>query len=268
METDNVDRVLQFLQQINFNKVLFLALGIMLLILIDKGIKSLSHKLYNKLPNKRLLVLQLETVLSFIIYVGGSVYLFFAIINPTREIMIAVGGTLAVAGGFALKDIAGSIVAGLILLFDRPFQVGDRVKFQDIYGEIKSIGLRAVRLVTLDDSLITIPNSKFITEYVSSGNAGSLDMMIETHFHVHPNEDLEQIRRDVYEVVCTSRFAFLDKPIVIVLEEDSFARQLAIKITVKAYVLDVRYEEDFTTDIVLRVGKVFNEKGVNRLERT
>lgn len=265
METSNLGSVLDFVQQINLSKIMLFILSIFCLVFIVKGIKFLSYRLYEKLPNKRLLILQIETVLSFTTYVGGAVYLFFSIISPTREIMLAVGGSLAVALGFALKDVAGSIVAGLILLFDRPFQVGDRVQFQDIYGEIKSIGLRAVRLITLDDSVVTIPNSKFITDYVSSGNAGSLDMMIETSFHVHPKEDLEPLKKDIYEVVCTSRFAFLDKPIIISAQEELFARQLVIKISVKAYVLDVRYEEDFRTDIVMRVGKLFNKKGIDRL---
>lgn len=264
METDNVDNILKFLQQIKTSKILAFVLGVVLLIIIDKIIKKITHNFYNKLPNKRLFLLQVESVFSFTIYVGGGVYIFFSIMAPTREIMIALGGTLAVAGGFALKDLAGSIIAGLILLFDRPFQVGDRVKFQDTYGEIKSIGLRAVRLVTLDDSLVTIPNSKFIAEWVSSGNSGSLDMMIEIYFYVQPKENLEIIKKDVYEVVCTSQFAYLEKPVHIVLEESSIARKLAIKITVKAYVIDVKYEEDFKTDIVTRVSRVFHEKGISR----
>lgn len=43
--------------------------------------------------------------------------------------MLAAGGSIAVAVGLSLKDLAASVVAGLILLFDRPFQVGDRVTF-------------------------------------------------------------------------------------------------------------------------------------------
>ena len=51
------------------------------------------------------------------------------------EVLIAVGGTVAVAIGFALKDFVASIVAGLVILVDRPFQVGDRVSFDGYYGE-------------------------------------------------------------------------------------------------------------------------------------
>jgi len=63
------------------------------------------------------------------------------------------------------------LVAGLLLLFDRPFRVGDRVSFNDVYGEIVSIGLRTVRLQTLDDNLVTpnvlqvsVPDSFLVSE--------------------------------------------------------------------------------------------------------
>ena len=113
--------------------------------------------------------------------------------------------------GIALKDVTASLIAGLILLFDRPFQVGDRVEFNGIYGDIVSIGLRSVRLNTLDDNLVTIPNARFITDVVASGNAGALDMMVVCSFYVALDADLQKVKSLIHEVVVTSRFAYLKK---------------------------------------------------------
>lgn len=264
METEGLKSVVDVLQTINLGSIFLLLFGVLSLIFSVRFLEALSHRLQSTFPNKRLLILQIETILSFMIYIGGSIGLFFVVLKPTNEMMFAAAGSAAVAFGFAIKDVVGSFVAGLILLFDRPFQVGDRVSFQGVYGEISSIGLRAVRLVTLDDNLVTIPNSKFITEYVSSGNAGALDMMVETSFHVALDEDIEKIRKNIYEVVCTSRFAYLSKPVIITVEEADIAARLALKIRVKAYVLDVKYEKSFQTDIVTRVSKIFRESGVQR----
>ena len=66
-------------------------------------------------------------------------------------------GTLAVSIGFALKDLAASFIAGLTVMIDSPFQVGDRVTFEGNYGDIITIGLRSVRMRTLTDDIITIP---------------------------------------------------------------------------------------------------------------
>ena len=122
--------------------------------------------------------------------------------------MLAAGGSIAVALGLSLKDLVASVVAGLILLFDRPFQVGDRVTFDGNYGEIQSIGLRAVRMVTLDDNLVTIPNNRFITDVVSSGNAGALDMMIVTKFYLEIDADISAARTKLHDIIATSNYVY------------------------------------------------------------
>ena len=83
---------------------------------------------------------------------------------------LAADGLSVVAVGFATRDLLASLVAGILIIFDRPFQIGDRVKFGGEYGDILKIGLRSVKLRTLDDSTVTIPNNLFLSEVVSSSN--------------------------------------------------------------------------------------------------
>jgi small-conductance mechanosensitive channel len=191
-----------------FDKIFLFIILTVVIVVIVKLVTHWSSQMQNKFSSKRLTILQLTTVFSFVTYLFGIVSVFYMVFQPSRELLVAVGGSAAVAFGFALKDLVGSMIAGFILLFDRPFQVGDRVSFGDVYGEIKNIGLRSVRLNTLDDNLVTIPNSKFLTDVVSSGNSGALDMMVVTCFHVSIYQDLDYVRKLLHEVVITSRFAF------------------------------------------------------------
>ena len=164
--------------------------------------------------------------------------------------------------GFALKDLAASVLAGVTILFDRPFQVGDRVTFGRHYGEISAIGLRSVRLVTLDDSLVTIPNNKFLTEVVVSGNAGALDMQIVVDFFIASDADVERARRIVTEAVRTSRFVYLEKPVVVLVNEVIHESYVATRLRAKAYVLDVKEEKAYETDVSLRVKQAFAAAGI------
>ncbi|MCG8392198.1 MAG: mechanosensitive ion channel family protein [Pseudomonadales bacterium] len=248
----------------NVYAILLLFIGGFLLWALNWGVSKASQKVTEKMPTRRFLILQITTLISFVLYTVGSAALIIGVLQPPREFMLAAGGSVAVALGFALKDIAASLVAGLLLLFDRPFRVGDRVSFDDVYGEIVSIGLRTVRLQTLDDNLVTIPNSRFITDVVASGNAGELDMMIVTDFHVALDADLEQARHIIEEVIFTSRYAYLKKPVTFAIEEVEVGYKLAIRLRAKAYVLDVHYEKAFQSDIVMRVSKRFAEMGVAR----
>src|SRR5690606_10641164 len=178
---------------------------------------------------RRFLILQVSTLIGFMLYIVGSIALVVGVLQPPKEFMLAAGGSIAVALGFALKDVAASLVAGLLLLFDRPFRVGDRVSFNDVYGEIVSIGLRTVRLQTLDDNLVTIPNSRFITDIVASGNAGALDMMVVTDFHVDFSVDLEKVQEIIREAIVISRHAYLKKPVSFAIQEVEVARTLGIR---------------------------------------
>ncbi len=263
METSNDISVLIF----NFLNIDKIFLFVFLVFCIVAGVRLLnlwSAKLQEKFSGKRLLILQLTTVLSFVSYLIGVLGVFYFVFQPSRELLVGIGGSAAVAFGFALKDLVGSVIAGFILLFDRPFQVGDRVQFEDNYGEIVNIGLRSVRLNTLDDNLITIPNSKFLTDVVSSGNSGALQMMVVTTFYVSIFENLDHVHKLLHEVVITSRFVYLKKKVSLVFEESAISNTFVVKVSVKAYVLDVKYEKSFLTDITTRGNRVLRDNNIQR----
>lgn len=264
MNDSEMDIALRVLEIFDFTKILLLLVGITLLGLVAKLVAVMGKKLHKRLPSRRLLIAQLVTITSFSIYILGCFYLFYGIVQPPKALLIAISGTLAVALGLSLKDLVASVVAGLILLFDRPFQVGDRVTFDGHYGEIQTIGLRAVRLLTLDDSVVTIPNSRFITDVVSSGNSGELFMMIEINFHLGIEADLNRARQLLYEITVTSPYIFLKKPVVILFSEVESSRQLAMQLKVKCYVIDVRFEKALQTDIFVRGSEALRIHKISR----
>jgi len=211
MNNQDLSNAASIMDVFSVTKVGLLFLSFIGLAFAVKFITYIGGSLNKKIPSRRLLIAQTVTSISFMIYILGGGYIFYGIVRPPQGLLLAVSGTLAVALGLSLKDLIASVVAGIILLFDRPFQVGDRVTFAGVYGEISTIGLRAVRLITLDDSVVTIPNSKFITDVVSSGNFGALDMMIEVNFHLSLNSDLRVAREILYETAATSSYVFLKK---------------------------------------------------------
>ena len=264
MNETNVEGLNEVLEIFSLTKIALLILGIAILGILARGVNSLGENLERRLPSQRLLIAQIVTITSFFIYILGGVYLLYGVINPPKSLLLATSGTLAVAIGLSMKDLVASVVAGVILIFDRPFQVGDRVTFEGIYGEITTIGLRAVRLVTLDDSIVTIPNSKFVTDAVASGNFGALDMMIEVNFHVDLASNIKLAKEILYETAVTSPYVFLKKPVALVLTELNFANRPAMQIRVKSYVLDVRFEKTFQSDLLIRGNEALVKAGVTR----
>ena len=244
--------------------LLLLLLGFALMWAVNWFVRQSCDSLMRQFPAKRFLILQLATLISFTLYIGGTVVLIVGVLEPPKELLIAFAGSAAVALGFALKDVAASLVSGVLLLFDRPFQVGDRVTFGDIYGEIVAITLRSVRLQTLDDNTVTIPNLRFITEAVASGNMGAMDMMVVTDFHLALDADIEQAKKILREVIVTSRFVYLKKPVNFALMEACLAEQIVLRLRSTAYVLDVRYEKALQSDVTQRAATLFTEAGIKR----
>jgi len=226
--------------------------------------KSLDA-LGERINERRLLLKQVSAVTRFVVLIIATVMVASSLFSFSSEALLAVSGSIAVALGFAFKDLLASLMAGLILLFDRPFQVGDRISFGDIYGEVVEIGLRAVRVQTLDDNLVSIPNHRFLNDTVSSANSGSLHQMCVFPFWIGCNEDIAMAKRIVYEATASSRYVFVDQPITVSVREGPVpngAERFAVELKVKAYVFDGRYETAFGTDVTERVKSAFARRSI------
>ncbi len=251
--------ILQFVRLSGLPAALFVIIAIGI---ASRAIHSFTDQLGQRFTERRLLLQQAGTMIRFLVYFAGIGVAVALAFNLTREMWLAVGGTVAVALGFAFKDLAASVVAGLTILFDRPFQVGDRVTFEGHYGEITQIGLRSVRLVSLDDNLITIPNNRFLVEAVSSGNAGALDMLIQMDFHIGIDQDLSRAKEIVRDAITSSRYTYLGKPWSVLVNEVIEDGYFALRLRAKAYVLDVHYEKDFETDVTERIHGAFRDHAI------
>jgi len=81
-------------------------------------------------------------------------------------------GALGVGIGFGLQDIINNFVSGLVILFERPIQVGHRVEVGDTTGNVERIGARSTTILTNNNIAVIIPNSEFISERVVNWSLG------------------------------------------------------------------------------------------------
>lgn len=254
----------ELLQAVSPERLFALAVVIAVTVFVSRIVGRVLDRGADRWSRHRLAFKKVNAIAKFVIVILGTVVAFTSVIRLSQEALVALGGVFAVAVGFAFKDLASSIIAGIIILLDRPFMVGDRVQAGSYYGEITEIGLRSVRLVTLDDNVVSIPNNKFLTDEVASGNWGALDMMIVISFHVDARADFMLAKKLIREAVITSKYVYLDKPVAIVIEEVLIpAIGIVLKLNAKAYVFDCRYEKAFLTEVTERVHKVFREVGIN-----
>jgi small-conductance mechanosensitive channel len=259
MEGLDVKQIVQFIawDRVPYALVV-LGFGWLLLVLSGRALDDLSERF----TEWRLALLKFKAFTRFLLYALIAVIVASSVLDVQNEALLAVLGTIGLAVGFAFKDLLASLMAGVILLIDEPFQLGDRITFGGYYGEVTSIGLRSVRVQTLDDNSVTIPNSSFLTDVVANANTGNLDCMVVMEFYVSPAEDVDEARRIVEEATATSRYVFLDKPLVSHVRDVFLSERFVTTITVKAYVFDARYEKSFGTDVTVRVKRAFRQAGI------
>ena len=181
---------------------------------------------------------------TFIIYI-----IIADIFEPPIEMLIAFTASAGIAIGFASQDILKNIFGGIMILFDRPFQVGDKIEVGSYYGEVVRIGLRTVRIVSPDDSLVSIPNSEIVNQSVSNANAGESNCQVVAEFFLPPDIDLIKAKKIAYLAAAVSRYIYLNKPIAIVIKNEIHQGRSLLKMRLKAYVLDIRYEFPFMSEM-------------------
>lgn len=208
---------------------------------------------------RRLLLQKVNTFARFAVYLATILITILLSFRISHEVLAILGGTAAVAIGFATKDLVSSFVAGLMIMFDRPFQVGDRIQFAGEYGDVIEIGMRSVKLRTLGDSIVTIPNNMLLTEVTVCQNYGELDMQVELDFLIGFDQDVNRARAIVREAAVTSRYVYLPKPVAVRVTQVFEGISVALRVRLKAYVLDTQYEGAFQTDVTLRVLDGFRE---------
>ncbi|QCK15061.1 mechanosensitive ion channel family protein [Mangrovivirga cuniculi] len=134
----------------------------------------------------------------FVLTVGTLIILnSFGINFTTLGIVV---GALGVGIGFGLQTIVDNIVSGMIILFDQPIKVGDRVEVGEIVGDIIKIGGRATTIRTNDNIIVIVPNSEFISKMVINWSHNDRRIRIKVPLGVSYKEDPERVRRIVLEV--------------------------------------------------------------------
>jgi small-conductance mechanosensitive channel len=104
-------------------------------------------------------------------------------------------GAVGVGLGFGLQNITSNFFSGLILLFERPIKIGDRVEIGGVVGEVREIGARATTIVTDESVAMIVPNSQFVSERVTNwSRPGKLTAYI-LPFYVSHTSDPELVRQ-------------------------------------------------------------------------
>ncbi len=109
-------------------------------------------------------------------------------------------GALGIGLAFGLQNITSNFVSGLIILFERPIKIGDRIEVKDVHGDVVDISPRATTIITNDNIAIIVPNSEFITSMVTNWSYTDNRVRFNFPVGVSYNADPELVRSLLMDV--------------------------------------------------------------------
>ena len=104
-------------------------------------------------------------------------------------------GAIGVGLGFGLQAVTSNFFSGLIILFERPIKIGQRIEIAGVVGKVREIAARATTLVTDENVAIIVPNSQFISERVTNWSRPAALTAYALTFHVAHSSDPDVVRR-------------------------------------------------------------------------
>jgi len=108
-------------------------------------------------------------------------------------------GALGIGLGFGLQTIASNFVSGLIILGEKPIQIGDRIQLGELHGRVARIKIRATEIVTNDNISVIIPNSEFISQRVVNWSRGGNRIRVRIPVRVAYGSDPKRVREALLE---------------------------------------------------------------------
>lgn len=133
-----------------------------------------------------------------VITIGILVSFNFVGINLSS--LTVIFGLLSVGIGFGLQNVTSNFISGLIILFERPISVGDRVMVNQIEGDVTEINIRSTMVRTVNNISIIVPNSAFVSEDVVNYSHGDPTYRLDVNVGVSYNSDLDTVLKALKEV--------------------------------------------------------------------
>lgn len=170
-----------------------------------------------------------------------------------------IAGALSIGIGFGLQNIVNNFISGLILLFERPVKIGDRIVLDNEWAIVRKIGLRSTVIETYNQAEIIVPNSQLISEQVTNLTLTNTRTRIVLKISVAYGEDMDRVL-NIFNVEAAKHPLVLSypepSPVFVGFGESSLDFQL------RAWLADFDQSVGVKSELGVAIYKRFNEEGI------
>ena len=247
----------------NLDEISFVVIVLIILVswVVIAASRYLLPKLAGYVPSRfRLYLLTMVPIIRLLVLVVAVMMIIPIIFNITLQNFFVIAGAVSVAIGFAFKDLATSLIAGVVAVFERTYRPGDWVTVGKDYGEVQTVGLRSIRIRTLADDIVTITHDRIWTENFSNSNDGDGTLLCVADFYLVPLHDAVRVRSVLMDVANTSAYLDYDRSVNVIVSESPWGTHYKVK----AYPYDMRDQMQFISDLTVRGKQAIREAGAEQ----
>ncbi|MFC1877519.1 mechanosensitive ion channel family protein [Thermodesulfobacteriota bacterium] len=224
--------------------------------------KRIVHKTETKVDN---VIFDLLTRFVGVIIYIVAIILALDLLGVNVMPFIAGAGVLGIAIGFAAKDTLSNLIAGVLLIIDRPFEIGDRIEVwtapsgSSTWGDVIDIGIRATKIKTTDNIVIIIPNNEIMKRDIINYTIISSKIRVRINIGVAYNADLPRAKQIILDIADTIEWIAKEpKPKVVV----RLFGESSVDLQVRAWIKDARKRMDTISEITDKVKEAFDQHGI------
>lgn len=155
----------------------------------------------------------IKKIFAVIIYLGSFAYI-LSVFNLQAPLLAILSGAgfAGIVIGFAAKDVIANFIGGIILLFDKPFKIGDVIEIEGIVGKVTDISVRTTIIMTADGEYVTVPNATITNSVIRNRSAPDPNYRIRVPISVDYRTDLKKLNRIVIETLGRLDYALKNPP--------------------------------------------------------
>lgn len=177
--------------------------------------------------------------------------------------LLAGAGIVTLAVALAAQDIFSNFFGGALIAIDKPFRINDRIQIEQYYGDVIQVGPRSTRIKTLDNQIVTIPNSKLVNNYVVNYAMPEPKIKVRLPVSVAYGSDVTRVKEILLELAkkTAEKYTFIltePEPVVYFLEFGNSSLNFQLVVWINDFSLSFETKDALN----MQIAKRFAEEGI------
>jgi small-conductance mechanosensitive channel len=249
-----------------FHALLILCFAFPVKNFLSLAIEFLQNKIARKTENQiDDIIFELLSRFAGFVIIATAVIIALDSLGVNVMPFIAGAGVAGIAIGFAAKDTLSNLIAGILLIIDRPFEVGDRIEVwsapsgSSTWGDVIDIGLRATKIKTTDNIVIIIPNNEIMLRDIINYTTISEKIRVRIDIGIAYDADMQKAKNIILQVADSTEWVSKEPPPKVVVRKFG---ESAVDLQLRVWIHDARRRMNTISYITDRVKSSFDEQGI------